>query len=553
MNHNLAALLAARLDQPDRALFRQHVEGRWRDYGAGAVAQIAARWQAAFRREGLQPGDRVGICLRNGVHWVAIDMAALGMRLVVVPLYVDDNAANMAWCARDAGCRLIVLENQRVRGALAEAAGPDCTLVVLNGEAAQDVNLARDWLPGGEERLQVEDVDSRWLASIVYTSGTSGRPKGVMLSHANMLFDARAGLQTIALRPDEVFLSLLPLSHMFERTAGYYLPLIHGALVVYSRGIAQFAEDLVTQRPSVMITVPRVLERLHARMLQALREKPLRLRMIEAAARYGWRRLGGSAGMLDAAAGAVLDALVARSVRKRLGGRLYLIVAGGAAMNPRISRLFTGLGVHVLQGYGMTQASPVISVNRIGRNVPESVGEPLPGVEVKVTEQGELLTRGPHVMLGYWNNDEATREAIEDGWLRTGDLVEMHENRITIRGRAKDILVLSNGEKVPPQDVENRIAEDPVFQQVMLIGEGRPFLTLLAVTDETDDRRLLQQANERLAEFPRYARVRRVIPVQEQWTVENGLLTSTLKLKRGAVAERYREQIERVYAAEEGR
>jgi long-chain acyl-CoA synthetase len=207
--------------------------------------------------------------------------------------------------------------------------------------------------------------------------------------------------------------------------------------------------------------------------------------------------------------------------------------------------------VHVLQGYGMTEASPVISVNRLERNVPESVGEPLPGVEVKVTENGELLTRGPHVMLGYWNNPEATRAALDDGWLHTGDLVEMRDGRITIRGRAKDILVLSNGEKVPPQAVEDSICEDPVFQQVMLIGEGKPFLSLLAVTDEIDERKLVQRANERLSAFPRYARVRRVIPVREQWTVENGLMTATLKLKRGAVAQRYREQIEQAYAVGE--
>jgi long-chain acyl-CoA synthetase len=250
--------------------------------------------------------------------------------------------------------------------------------------------------------------------------------------------------------------------------------------------------------------------------------------------------------------GRVLDVLAARQVRARLGGRLYLVVAGGAAMNPAISRMFIGLGVNVLQGYGLTEASPVISVNRMRRNVPESVGEPLPGVEVRVTEAGELLTRGPHVMLGYWNNPDATRAAIQDGWLHTGDLVETRDGLIFIRGRAKDILVLSNGEKVPPQDVENSIAEDPVFQQVMLVGEGKPFLTLVAVTEETDERQLVQRANQRLGQFPRYARVRRVVPVHEPWTVDNGLLTPTLKLKRGAVAQRYRAEIERVYAGEDG-
>ena len=551
---NLASLLAARLGQPSRVFYRQHVEGQWREYTAHDVARMASAWQAAFRRERLQPGERVGICLRNGVQWVALDMAALGMRLVVVPLYVDDSPGNVAWCARDAGCRVIVLENQRLLDALAAQGLAGCELLVMHADGeVPGARLVGAWVPPSDEPFRVEEVDAHTLASIVYTSGTSGRPKGVMLSHRNMLFDAQAGLQTVSLRPNETFLSLLPLSHMFERTAGYYLPLMHGAQVVYSRGVAQFADDLAMQRPTAMITVPRVLERLHARMMQALRHRPARKRLIEAAADYGWRRASGRASLIDRAMGAALDRLVARAVRERLGGRLYLVVAGGAAMNPTLSRLFTGLGVHVLQGYGMTEASPVISVNRLERNVPESVGEPLPGVEVKVTEDGELLTRGPHVMLGYWNNPEATRAALEDGWLHTGDLVEMRNGRITIRGRAKDILVLSNGEKVPPQDVENSICEDPVFQQVMLIGEGKPFLSLLAVTDELDQRKLVQRANERLSAFPRYARVRRVIPVREPWTVENGLMTATLKLKRGAVTQRYREQIEQAYAEQEDR
>jgi long-chain acyl-CoA synthetase len=547
---NIASLLAAHAMQAPRPLFRQYVDGQWRDFDAQTVARRAAAWQAGFERAGLQAGDRVGICLRNGVEWVAVDMAALGVRLVVVPLYVDDNAGNIAGCARDAGCRLIVLENERQVRAL-RTEGLECTLVVLSEDPVTGAQRARDFLPEPSAPLRVEAVESGTLASICYTSGTSGRPKGVMLSHANMLFDARAGLDTITLRPDETFISLLPLSHMFERTAGYYLPLMHGARIVYARGIAQFADDLATQRPTVVITVPRVLERFHARILQALREKPARRRLLLAAAEHGWRVASGAGGWLDRAAAALLDPLVARPVRARLGGRLYLVVAGGAAMSPAISRFFTGLGVHVLQGYGMTEASPVISVNRMERNVPESVGAPLPGVEVRVTEAGELLTRGPHVMQGYWHDESATHAAIRDGWLHTGDLVELRDNRITIRGRAKDILVLSNGEKVPPQDIENSITEDPLFQQVMLVGEGRPFLTLLAVTDETDDRMLVQRANARLVSFPRYARVRRVIPVRDPWTVENGLLTPTLKLRRNVVAQRYGQEIERAYSADE--
>ncbi len=553
MKANLATLLASRLEQPPRVMYRQFAEGAWRDYTAHDVAQQAARWQATLRRAGLQPGERVGLCLRNGVQWVAADMAALGLGLAVVPFYVDDNPGSIAFCARDSGCRVLVLENKRLLAGLLDASLTGCELVVLHGEAPPGVQSAQRWLqPDPGAAFEARDLAPDTLASIVYTSGTSGRPKGVMLSHRNILFDVQAGLQTINLGTDERFISLLPLSHMLERTVGYYLPLLHGASVVYSRGIAHFADDLATQQPTAMITVPRVLERLHQRMLQALRQQPLRARTLELTAQAGWRRSAGQATLADRIVGPVLDRLVAQRVRERLGGHLRLVVAGGAAMDASISRTFTGLGITVLQGYGMTEASPVIAVNRVEDNVPESVGDPLPGVDVRVSETGELLTRGPHVMLGYWNNPEATAAVLRDGWLHTGDLVEMRGRRLFIRGRIKDILVLSNGEKVPPQDIEQSIAADPVFQQVMLVGEGKPFLTLVAVTGETEERALVQRANQRLSQFPRYARVRRVVPVQEPWTIENGMLTPTLKLKRAAVAERYREQIEQVYSGEEG-
>jgi long-chain acyl-CoA synthetase len=203
----------------------------------------------------------------------------------------------------------------------------------------------------------------------------------------------------------------------------------------------------------------------------------------------------------------------------------------------------------VLQGYGMTEASPVISVNRRENNVPESVGAPLDNVEVKIAANGELLAKGPSVMKGYWNNPEASAKSLEGGWLHTGDLAEIQDGKIFIRGRLKDVLVLSNGEKLPPQDVEIAILGDQVFEQAILIGEGRPFLTLVTVTRETDEKRLIQRANERLKEFPRYIRVRRIVATREPWTIDNGLLTPTLKVRREKVQKQFDAQIERAYAA----
>jgi long-chain acyl-CoA synthetase len=244
--------------------------------------------------------------------------------------------------------------------------------------------------------------------------------------------------------------------------------------------------------------------------------------------------------------------MVAAPVLAKLGGRLRLAVVGGAALDPALARMFIGLGLPMLQGYGLTEASPVIAVNRENDNDPESVGAPLPGLEVKLLQGGELAVRGPSVMLGYWRNDEATRAVIDpDGWLSTGDVAEIRDGKIYIRGRAKDILVLSNGEKLPPQDVELALLRDPAFEQVMLIGEGRPFPVLLAVTQETDEKALVKRANDQLKAFPRWVRVRRVITTREPWDVESGLLTPTLKLKRSLVAKRFAESIDAAYAATE--
>jgi long-chain acyl-CoA synthetase len=263
----------------------------------------------------------------------------------------------------------------------------------------------------------------------------------------------------------------------------------------------------------------------------------------------GYRLARGEASFLDRLIVKALRPLVAAPILAKMGGKLRLAVVGGAALDPALARMFSGLGLPILQGYGLTEASPVISVNRDTDNDPESVGAPLPGLEVKLLDGGELAVRGPSVMLGYWRNEEATRAAIDaEGWLHTGDIAEIRDGKIYIRGRAKDILVMSNGEKLSPQDAELALLHDPVFVQVMLVGEGRPFPILLAVTKETDESALIKRANDQLSSFPRWVRVRRVVATREPWDIESGLLTPTLKLKRPLVAKRFAEQIDAAYA-----
>jgi long-chain acyl-CoA synthetase len=556
---NIAELFTRHLAHPETVLYRFAPDARWRNLTAGKLAPEIARWQAAFRREGLLPGDRIVLCARNGPAWVAIDLAALGLALVVVPLYVDDNPENVTWCAANAEAALVVVENVRMARGLRRASSGEreyAQVVVLRVDeplTADDraVNVT-DFLPQAAGEVEVKTVASGTLATICYTSGTAGRPKGVMLSHGNILANVAGCRETGMASATDRFLSMLPLSHMFERTGGYYLPLSLGATVVFARGVAHLADDLATQSPTVVFAVPRIFERFAERIRKSLAGSRLQRKLFDMCVDHGYRVARGGASRLDRLVVRVLRPMVAAPVLAKLGGRLRLAVVGGAALDPALARMFIGLGLPMLQGYGLTEASPVIAVNRDSDSDPESVGAPLPGLEVKLLQGGELAVRGPSVMLGYWRNDAATRAVIDpDGWLSTGDVAEIRDGKIYIRGRAKDILVLSNGEKLPPQDVELALLRDPAFLQVMLIGEGRPFPVLLAVTRETDEKALVKRANDQLKAFPRWVRVRRVIATREPWDVESGLLTPTLKLKRPLVAKRFAARIDAAYAATE--
>ena len=318
--------------------------------------------------------------------------------------------------------------------------------------------------------------------------------------------------------------------------------------MVYCRGINELASDLAEQRPTIIMAVPRLFERMLTRIDERLEKSAFKRWMFHRAAQAGWRRFNHEMHGLDWLVLRTLYPLIARPLSKRLGGRIRKAVMGGAALDQHVAQTFIGLGIPLLQGYGLTEASPVVAVNREHNNDPASVGEPLINIEIRLTEQCELMVRGSSVMLGYWANDEATGKIIDEaGWLNTGDVVEIREKRIYIRGRSKNILVLSNGEKVAPEDVESAVTQDPLFEQVMVVGEARPYLVLLAVTRENDEHVLLRKAAERMKHLPRYARIRRVIPIDESWTTEIGLLTPTLKIKRSAVCERYRERIEAAY------
>lgn len=545
--NNLAELLDQWRHEPQRVLYRQFIDGQWRDYDVAELLGLVARWAAGYATTGLMPGDRVALCMKNGVQWVIADLAAHSAGLVVVPLFVDDNADNIAWCLQDSGAHLLVTDHLRFLSGLQKSLVQLPKIVLVRGAATAPAVEVDQWLPKTGELTIIEQLDDT-LATIVYTSGTTGRPKGVMLTHRNILSNIAGIVEACLVYKGDRMLSVLPMSHMFERTGGYYLPLNAGAVVVYCRGINELAQDLVEQQPTVIMAVPRLFQRILARIDEHLVAAPLQRWLFQQATEAGWRRFMKCERFYDPLILHTFYPKISRALRERMGGRLRVAAMGGAALDQRVAQVFIGLGVTLLQGYGLTETSPVISFNRFENNDPTSVGTPIANVEVKLSTSSELMVRGPLVMQGYWQNPAATQAIIDsEGWLNTGDIVEIKGKRIYIRGRSKNILVLSNGEKIAPEDIEKALLQNPVFEQVMVIGEGKPYLALIVVSREKDGQVLLKLANQLIQHLPRYARIRRVIVADEPWTSENGLLTPTLKVKRNAVFEKYVTQIAAAY------
>ena len=574
---------------PDNIAYRSFdAESKtWCDTSWKEVGEQIARWQAALAAEGLLPGERVAVHLRNSKEWVFFDQAALACGLAIVPLYTDDRPDNIAYIMSDSTVKVLLVQDAAIWKRLGPAlAGQEDLqrVLILDGskpvtaEVLQDerVQLVSDWLPASAEPLQPRNGDPHALASIVYTSGTTGRPKGVMLTHYNMLTIAHAALTMIDVFEEDLFLSFLPLSHTLERTAGYYLPVMSGSAVAYARSILQLADDLQHIRPTVMIAVPRIFERVFARIQgQMEKQSGFKRALFNMTTEIGWHRFEyqqGRAGWRPRLLlWPLLNKLVASRVTAKLGGRLRLSVSGGAALSKQVAQIFIGLGVPILQGYGLTETSPVISVNVPDDNEPGSVGIPLNGVVARIGDNDELLVKTPGMMLGYWNNHAATAEIIDsDGWLHTGDQARIDKGHIYITGRIKDILVLSNGEKVPPMDMELAISLVPAIEQVMVIGEGESFLATIAILDVEEWRQLatrfeldaeaadslnneklqsflLKEIKGRLKDFPGYAKIRRLILSLEPWTVDNGMLTPTLKVKRAHVLDAFADEIKTLY------
>jgi len=577
----LPGLLARRIAlTPDAEAYRQYDSSlqRWVSHDWRDVGRRVAACRQALRGEGLPAGSRVGILVPNGLEHVCMDQAALSLGLVPVPLHVIDNPESLAYVLADSGAALLFIDSAarwQVLEPLRSGLPALKRVIYLVGEAAGE-GIARSlagWLAAAESSDRgatgAVAIDPGALAAIVYSSGTTGRPKGVMLTHRNVVSNLRSILAAVPVLETDVFLSFLPLSHTLERTAGYYLPIAAGACVAFARSVSQLMEDLTAVRPTVLVSVPRIYERVHARLRESLQKRPLARALFALAVRGGWARFVQQQDRQPhvpvalRAVAPLLDRSVGTKVRAVFGGRLRAAVTGGAPMSLEIARTFLALRVPLLQGYGLTESAPVVACNTPTDNHPESVGKPLPDVAVQIGEHDELLVRGPNVMLGYWQRPQDTAQAIDvEGWLHTGDQAQIIDGRIFIKGRIKDIIVTSTGEKIAPVDLETAILTDGAFDQVMVVGEGKPFIAALCVVNrrrwEEEAARLgldaadpaslrssaaLAWATARIAaavrSFPSYARPRAVFLMVEPWSIDAGLLTPTLKPKRLAIESRF--------------
>ena len=584
---NLSDLFQQRVKQtPENIAYRFFAteQQAWQDITWQRMAEHVARWQASLKQENLAPGSRVGILLRNCPQWVMFEQAALGLGLVVIPFYPNDRPENIAYIIQDAEVKILLLDGGLAWASLKGVCAQSTILQrIVSITPIADSNETRlttlaTWLPSDKQNYPLAQlaVDKSSLATIVYTSGTTGKPKGVMLSHGNILWCADSGSSSIDMSSSDTFLSFLPLSHMFERSAGYYIPMLCGATVAYARSIELLAEDLITIRPTILITVPRIFERVYNKIKLQLAEKPAFARkLFHSAVTVGWYRFRFKQGKAPwhprLLLWPILNLLVARKIMAKLGGRLRLAVSGGAPLSAEIGKTFIALGLPISQGYGMTEASPVVSTNRLDDNEPAGVGQPLRDVEVKLGNNDELCVRSPGVMLGYWNNEKATKEVIDaDHWLHTGDKARLDKGHIYITGRIKEILVLSNGEKLPPADLEMAIASDPIFEQALIVGEAKPYLSAITVLNPKQWQTLaatlkveptvenlnikpvqdviLERIRMQMQHFPGYAKIFCVHNTLEPWTVENSLMTPTLKIRRNQIIEKFAEQIEHMYA-----
>jgi long-chain acyl-CoA synthetase len=561
----------------------------WRSLSWSETATQVRRLALGLLELGLSPGDRVMLISENRPEWLIADLAIMAAGAVTVPAYTTNTIPDHLHLMSNSGAKLAIVSTrtlaERVIGAarLAQPAPMLITIEPLDLRQSQGLDI-KNWddvlaLGAGDiHRIddRVKAVARSDLACLIYTSGTGGTPKGVMLSHGGIISNCKGAhhvLETVGLG-EEVFLSFLPLSHSYEHTAGQFFPISIGAQIHYCGGVDQLSGDMAQVRPTIMTAVPRLYELMRARILQAIaRDGGVKARLFARAVHLGSRTIERNPPLtlFEYLENRLLDLLVRRKVAKRFGGRLKAMVSGGAPLNYEVGLFFAALKVPIFQGYGQTEASPVISCNLPDDVRLEAVGRPMLDVEVKIAPDGEILVKGELVMLGYWRDPAATALAIQDGWLHTGDIGTMDaDGTLRITDRKKDIIVNSGGDNLSPQRVEGFLTLTPEIAQAMVYGDRRPHLVALLVPDQdhaqnwaaqrgksgaladlaadADFRAHIGETVDRVnTQLSVIEKVRRFVILPEPFTVANEMITPTLKIRRHAILARYEKDVVALY------
>jgi long-chain acyl-CoA synthetase len=565
-------------------------DGRYQPLSWAQAAQDVRRLARGLRSLGIGSGERIGLVSENRPEWIIADLAIMSAGAITVPAYATHTVEDHRHLLANSGARAVIVSKPALSARVLAAANQvDTVHTVIAIESTMGQASAVDLLSwdtvlarGADAAAEVDDILAALapedVACLIYTSGTGGTPKGVMTTHRNILSNCRGAhrvLETLGLG-DEVFLSFLPLSHSYEHTAGEMFPISIGAQIYFAEGAETLAANMLEARPTIMTAVPRLYETLHQRIrLGIARKRGIARRMFDQAVAIGQKRLSAQTPSLgERVLDPVLDLLVRAKMRQRFGGRLKAMVSGGAPLNPEIGRFFLALGVTLLQGYGQTEAGPVISCNPPTRIKIDTVGPPLDGVRVRIADDGEVMVAGDNVMKGYWNDPEATAQTLSDGWLHTGDVGVIDEDGyLRITDRKRDFIKNSGGEMISPARVEGYLTLEPEIAQVMVFGDRRPYLVAVVVPDPEfaadyarDDPpadlaglaadpgfnraigAAIARVNQSLAPSER---VRRFLVASEPFTIANGQMTPTLKIKRHAIRDAYGAAIEALYQGKE--
>jgi long-chain acyl-CoA synthetase len=579
---------AARLgDKP--FLWAKH-DGRYQSLSWAEAARDVRRLALGLNSLGITRGDRVGLVSENRPEWILADLAIMTAGAITVPAYVTHTVDDHRHVLANSGARAVFVSKPALSARVLAAANQvDSvhTVIAIEPTAGQasavDLLSWEEMLARGAERPDdtgeiVAGIGPDDTACLIYTSGTGGIPKGVMTSHRNIISNCRGAyrvLDQLGLG-DEVFLSFLPLSHSYEHTAGEMFPISIGAQIYFAEGAETLAANMLEARPTIMTAVPRLYETLHQRIrLGVERKGGLSQKLFEQAVAIGRKRLGSERTSLgERLLDPLLDRAVRSKVRERFGGRLKAMVSGGAPLNPEIGRFFLALGVTLLQGYGQTEAGPVISCNLPARIKIDTVGPPLDGVRLRIAEDGEILVAGDNVMKGYWNDPEGTAHALEDGWLHTGDVGAIDEDGyLRITDRKRDFIKNSGGDMISPARIEGYLTLEPEISQAMVFGDRHPYLVAVVVPDPEfiaayADGEVPENLNA-LAADPGFTkaigaavsrvnlslmpseRVRRFVVAAEAFSIVNGQMTPTLKIKRHVIRERYGAALDALYHSKE--